>query len=111
MLNLVLFLWGYQHQVPLEPSFPPLPEGVPRLELTRDAKTLGAVPAIYGETIGEQDSNDAGDPGNREPPVTGESPPSMSQSGQSARNPNGTSNRRIRKSGHNGDQSSATERK
>ncbi len=32
LLNLVVFLWGSAHQVPLAPVLPPLPEKVPRLQ-------------------------------------------------------------------------------
>jgi len=35
LANLIVLLWGYRHQAPLEPETWPLPPGVPALELTR----------------------------------------------------------------------------
>ena len=51
LLNLGVFLWGYQRQVPFEPDLPPPPDNVPRLEMIPEAQVSGGSPAISG-TLG-----------------------------------------------------------
>lgn len=52
LLNLVAFLWGSAHQVPLAPEPPPLPDKVPRLQLLPPTAPVGtaARPQRSGES-------------------------------------------------------------
>jgi hypothetical protein len=65
LLNLILFLWSYPRQVPLQPELPPLPEGVPRLQLLPTQQAPPQPPGNQGPAKAPQASQSTTGGGDR----------------------------------------------